>query len=212
MTIDDAVTRPPAWAEWLLRLVLREDDRDSVSGDLLEEFRESIVPALGARANAWYVRQVAGFVAREIWPCAAVVAATCVVRYLFDTLLPIKYTPGVIAERSAVMTWTLIATVTSCAAWHAWRTRRLGAALVIVILATFVGGLLAQAGTLLCFAVRHDPATVAAIEGSGGFGEAFIDPSIGLAIAAGVVGLPGAIAGRLARAVYGWSSANTKSA
>ena len=60
MTIDRPTTLPPQWAESLLRLILRPDDRDSVSGDLLEEYRESIVPALGATANRWYIRQVRG--------------------------------------------------------------------------------------------------------------------------------------------------------
>ena len=203
---------PPRWAEWLLRAVLRSEHRDDVSGDLLEEYRESIVPSRGSRADAWYVRQVAGFLVREIWMWSALAAAICVARYLVDTLLPIRYTPGVIAERSAFMTWSLIGTFVSCAAWHAWRTRRVGAALLLVVASAFAGGLLAQAGTLLCFAVQHDAATIAAIRGSGGFDETFIGPSIGLAVFALLIGLPAAIAGRLARAVYGWSSANTNSA
>lgn len=212
MTIEGPTTLPPAWAEWMLRVALGAEDRESVSGDLLEEFRGSIVPTAGAGAKAWYVRQVAGFVFRQIWFWSAIVAATCIVRYLFDTLLPIHYTPGVIADRSAAMTATLIATFASCAVFHAWRTQRVAHALVLVVISTFAGGLLAQAGTLACFAIWHDPAIVAAIRGSGGFDEAFIGPSIGLTVLGLVVGVPGAVAGRLARAVYGWSSANTKSA
>jgi hypothetical protein len=212
MTTDRSTKLPPAWAEGLLRLVLAPNDRETVSGDLLEEFRESIVPALGARANVWYVRQVVGFVVREVWAWAALVAAICIVRYLFDTMLPIHYTPGVVAERSAVMTWSLIGTVVSCAAWHAWRTHRVSAAILLVVISAFVGGLLAQAGSLLCLALWHDPATLDAIRGSGGFGEAFIDPSIGLALGGLAFGLPGAIVGWLARVVQGWSSANTKMA
>src|SRR5215467_7782266 len=91
MTAERSVTSPPTWAESLLRLLLTSKDRESVSGDLLEEYRESIVPALG------------------VW------------RYLLDTLVPIHYTPGVIALRSAVMSWALIATFFGCGAWHAWR-------------------------------------------------------------------------------------------
>ena len=46
---------------WRPRLLLTPATRDSVSGDLLEEYRESRLPALGrVRANAWYIRQVAG--------------------------------------------------------------------------------------------------------------------------------------------------------
>ena len=212
MTTDRPTTLPPRWAEGLLRLVLWQEDRDSVSGDLLEEFRESIVPALGARADAWYVRQVAGFLLRQVWMWAVLLASICVWRYLVDTLMPIRYTPGVIAPRSAVMTWAIIATFVSCAAWHAWRTRRIGAAILLVVISGFAGSLLAQAGTLLCLAFQHDPGTLAAIRGSGGFDELFVGPSIGLTLLALVVGLPGALAGRLARVVQGWSSANTNSA
>ena len=54
---------PPRCAETLLRVVLASRDRDTVSGDLLEEYRMHVVPARGRRAaNWWYLRQVAGFI------------------------------------------------------------------------------------------------------------------------------------------------------
>jgi hypothetical protein len=57
MTITER--NPPRWAEGLLRSLLRPGDREAISGDLLEEFREVRRPALGAlRADAWYVKQV----------------------------------------------------------------------------------------------------------------------------------------------------------
>src|SRR5262245_25713216 len=93
---------PPRWAESLLRLMLPRENRDSVSGDLLEEYRESIVPALGRGADRWYVRQVAGYVLRMTWVWGALVAAILVVRYLFDSLVPVQYTPGVVHSRSAI--------------------------------------------------------------------------------------------------------------
>ena len=55
--------RPPAWAETALRCLLPPRNRDTVSGDLLEEYREVIVPGRGVvRANLWYLRQVVSFV------------------------------------------------------------------------------------------------------------------------------------------------------
>jgi hypothetical protein len=54
---------PPAWAEAILRALLEPRSQDTVTGDLLEEYREAIVPArseFGARI--WYVRQVVSFV------------------------------------------------------------------------------------------------------------------------------------------------------
>ncbi len=49
---------PPRWAERFLRHALSPTDRDTITGDLLEEYRETIVPALGiAAARRWYLRQ-----------------------------------------------------------------------------------------------------------------------------------------------------------
>jgi hypothetical protein len=212
MSVDRRPSSPPDWAESLLRVMLSPKDRESVSGDLLEEYRESIEPSLGAGANRWYVRQVAGFVLRETWIWALLVASICVWRYLLDTLVPIHYTPGVITLRSQIMSWAFIATFASCAAWHAWRTTSIGRSILLVAISAFGGSLLAQLVTLLCLAFQHDPLTLAAIRGSGGFDELFIGPSIGLTMLGAVTGLPGAIAGRIAAAIYGASRPNTKSA
>ena len=49
--------RPPRWAEAVLRFFLPSRDRDSVTGDLLEEYREVILPSRGRwRADFWYLR------------------------------------------------------------------------------------------------------------------------------------------------------------
>ena len=52
MTLDRPAALPPRWAEWLLRTLLSAEDRDCISGDLLEEYRQAIVPALGRGADA----------------------------------------------------------------------------------------------------------------------------------------------------------------
>ena len=58
-----ANSNPPRWAENLLRLVLRERDRDAISGDLLEEYQDAVLPANGrVRANLWYLNQTLSFV------------------------------------------------------------------------------------------------------------------------------------------------------
>ena len=60
MTGSDA---PPRWAERLLRLSLRRRDRDTVTGDLLEEYREAILPTRGRlRAQLWYLRHAISLV------------------------------------------------------------------------------------------------------------------------------------------------------
>ena len=51
--------RPPRCAEWMLRALLKPRDRETVTGDLLEEYREVILPARGrARAVLWYLAQM----------------------------------------------------------------------------------------------------------------------------------------------------------
>jgi len=53
---------PPRWLEHLLLLSLPARDREAISGDLLEEYREEKRPHLGAlRANLWYARQAISF-------------------------------------------------------------------------------------------------------------------------------------------------------
>jgi hypothetical protein len=58
--VEGELREPPRWATTLLRLILRSSDRESIPGDLLEEYREAILPRCGGlRADLWYVRQVA---------------------------------------------------------------------------------------------------------------------------------------------------------
>jgi hypothetical protein len=53
---------PPRWLERLLLLTLSPRNRETVSGDILEEYREEQLPRRGeVLANLWYLRQVAGF-------------------------------------------------------------------------------------------------------------------------------------------------------
>jgi hypothetical protein len=53
---------PPAWAECALRAILEARHRDTVTGDLLEEYRELVVLRGNRGAQRWYLRQVASFV------------------------------------------------------------------------------------------------------------------------------------------------------
>jgi len=54
---------PWRWAEALLERLLHEGTRETIVGDLREEFVEGIEPRRGRlRAQWWYVRQVAGFI------------------------------------------------------------------------------------------------------------------------------------------------------
>jgi hypothetical protein len=54
---------PPRWAEVLLERLLPDHTRETVAGDLREEYVDGMLPLRGrARARLWYVRQVVSFV------------------------------------------------------------------------------------------------------------------------------------------------------
>jgi hypothetical protein len=59
------IAQPPRWAELLLERLLCADVRDSIVGDLREEYVEAVRPRRGPlRADFWYLRQVVTFVPR----------------------------------------------------------------------------------------------------------------------------------------------------
>ena len=58
---------PPTWMEKVLKSLLHQGQRESVAGDLYEEFCEEQVPRLGAtRARLWYLAQVLSFVPQRL--------------------------------------------------------------------------------------------------------------------------------------------------
>jgi hypothetical protein len=80
------MSNKPAVPQALLRLLLPGDRREKVSGDLLEEYREARMPALGQlRANLWYWRQVGGIWLRAYWWCVVPVTLLLVVHDIFNT-------------------------------------------------------------------------------------------------------------------------------
>src|SRR5438094_2541489 len=77
---------PPAVAELILQGLLPVDMRETVSGDLLEEYRESRVPAAGElRADLWYWRQVGGMWLRAYWWLVASAVLLHTVHDVFET-------------------------------------------------------------------------------------------------------------------------------
>jgi hypothetical protein len=190
MTIDCS-PMPPRWAESLLRLMLPARDCEAVSGDLLEEYRASIVPALGGRADLWYVRQVAGFVWRTNALWALLFAAAFLARTAYDWRVPATD----FATRSTVSTWFGVTTLFAAAAWASWRSHSVASGVLTAIMTTQIAAVISVAGAALLFAVWHDPLTRAAIAGSGGLGEVFVLPFV-MIIPAVVVGSLGALTGR----------------
>jgi hypothetical protein len=69
-----APENPPRWAERLLRALLKPANRDTVTGDLLEEYREVIRPARGAvRARLWYLGQALSLALVSISPAQSLI-------------------------------------------------------------------------------------------------------------------------------------------
>jgi hypothetical protein len=72
-------TNPPRWAEAMLRSLVRPSDRESISGDLLEEYRAARRPTLGAlRGNIWYIKHVLSVLSRLIQPYALALIGPCI--------------------------------------------------------------------------------------------------------------------------------------
>jgi hypothetical protein len=61
--MSEQASGPWRWAEALLERLLPESARETIVGDLREEFVEATEPQKGRlRAQVWYVRQVASFI------------------------------------------------------------------------------------------------------------------------------------------------------
>ena len=193
----NASATPPRWAESLLQLVVSREDFESVSGDLLEEYRDSIRPARGpGRADRWYVAQVLGFAWRSTALWAALFAAAFLARTALDWLVP----PSDFSLRSLVTTYLAIG-ILLCAGFSAsWRVGSIRAGAVAGILSTAIAAPISLVGASMLLAVWHDPGTMAAVEGSGGLGEAFVLPWMAIvpgALVGAVGGVVGAAASRL---------------
>jgi hypothetical protein len=163
---------PKRGGERLLQLLVHIRDQEAVAGDRLEEYRASVVPAQGLRADLWYLRQVWWYLLRHVGLPAFLVAASLIVRYLFDTLAPVAYTPGVVHARSAIMSWTLMLIFALAGARTVWRTGRITSGVVVALVSAVLGGIGSVAGTVGMLAIWHDPATLHAWQASGGLDEA----------------------------------------
>jgi hypothetical protein len=136
------MSNPPAVPHALLLLLLPADGRESVSGDLLEEYREARIPALGRlRANLWYWRQVGGVWLRAYWWFVLPVVLPLAVHDVFNTFRA----PSGASYLDALPKFALapmspivgVGFFGLAGAYGSWRTRR------------WSGGLVAALGTFL---------------------------------------------------------------
>lgn len=143
---------PPRYAQALIAMLVPASRRDSIVGDLLEEYRETQVPEHGAAAaDRWFVRQALGF----LWSAAAVpgalVGSVLIVRMLVDVTAPIADTGG----RAWITTLSAMAIFTLTGFRLGLVTRRVSGAIVMAFAATVIGTIAAYAGTFASMAVAR---------------------------------------------------------
>ena len=162
--------QPPQWAEAVLRVILAPEDAETVSGDLIEEYRESVRPSRGRlSADVWFVRQVAGFAWRATWAWGLLLAALTLGRDSLDWFVP----PADFLTRSIVTTYAAVCVFLACGALTAYRTRSLRASAAAGLATGIIAAPIKTAGALVLLAIWHDPQTLGAIDHSGGLGEVF---------------------------------------
>jgi hypothetical protein len=191
----DAV--PPVWAETILRAVLKRSDFDSVSGDLIEEYRDTVYPARGrAAADRWYVAQVFGFVMRNVGLWGALFGGAFLARTALDWFVPTQD----FSVRSAISSYVGMSLLLLTGFWSAWRSGSFVAGTLSATFAAIIGALVSVVGAAAMLAVFHDQQTLAAIEGSGGLAEVLSLPIMMI--------VPGLILGTLGGALG--AAANAK--
>jgi hypothetical protein len=186
-----ASAMPPGWAEALLRLFLKPGDVDSVSGDLLEEYRVSIHPVHGqGGADLWYLTQVFGFVRRGAALWAVLFGGAFLARTALDWLAP----PLDFRTRSIVSTVLGVGILMAAGFRASWRSGSFVAGTVAGVATVGIGAVISVFGVAGMLAIWHDPQTMTAIRGSGGLGEVFelplmmVVPGVLLGTLGGVIG------------------------
>ena len=186
--------RPPRWAAAVLPLLLRSDEAETVAGDLIEEYRDTVYPASGEwRADVWFVRQVAGFAWRAAAPWGLLLAAFMSGRFLLDTFAP----PASYAARSFFTTWSAILLYLLAATWASRRTGRARTGTLVALGVHAIGWSLNVAITAAVFVglIRNEPAMQSLFQQTGGWGEQWLLPLMLLPIVT-VLGSVGGVFGR----------------
>jgi len=186
--------RPPRWAAALLSWLLPSDESETVAGDLIEEYRDAVLPALGRRqADVWLVRQVAGFVWRAPVVWGLLVAGFISGRFLLDTFAP----PASYAQRSFFTTWSSILLYLLAGAWGARRTGRARTGTLVAVSAHAIGWSVNAAITAAVFVgvIRDDPEMLSVFQQTGDWGEQWLLPLMLLPFVI-VLGSLGGVCGR----------------
>jgi hypothetical protein len=179
---------PPAWADTILRILVGPDNAETVSGDLLEEYRDSVCPGRSPlRADLWFVARVAGYAWRTIGIWTVVLAALQLGRDMLDwSLPPLDYT-----MRSALTTYSVVGVFIALGCWRAYSTRSLRASTLAAFMTGTLAAAIKVAGIVLVIMLWQDVHT----ERSGGLGEALELPWL-IILPGTLVSMIGGLAGK----------------
>jgi hypothetical protein len=131
--------QPPHWAQSLLGLLVSGRNRDGILGDLVEEYRESRLPARGAAAaDRWYVRQVFGFYWRNCAPWGVMLGLVLTTRDVMDLAMPTSD----YRLRAAVCTYIGFSIFGLAAIRAAWRSGRALSGLAVCFGATVIASVI----------------------------------------------------------------------
>jgi len=134
---------PPELAQAILRVLLPAETGETVSGDLLEEYRAARIPSVGPlRADFWYWRQVGGFWLRAYWRFIVPVVLLLVVHDIFNTFRApsgASYLDGLPGLALAPMSPLVgVGVFLLAGAYGSWRTQRWEGGLVAALGTSFV--------------------------------------------------------------------------
>jgi hypothetical protein len=142
--------QPPTLAQALIDMLAPYKTRDSVLGDLLEEYGETQAPQYGvAAANRWYTRQAFGFLWRAAAVPGALVGGVLTVRMLLDVAAPIPD----LADRAWLTTLAMMMLFTLTGFRVGLSTRRVAGAIVTALAATAIGTVAAYAGVAISMGI-----------------------------------------------------------
>jgi hypothetical protein len=195
------IANPPQWAQSLLPLVVSARDRESVPGDLLEEYRETQLPARGpAGADRWYTRQVLSF----LWGATRWGGLALGLVFSVRTYIDVTAPTNDYRQRAMVTTYIAFSVLAVIGFRAAWRSGRVASGTVVAasasLLASGIAFLCPMVLTLVLWnRVHSDVAASAALI------EGYDVPVPIIFLAACVMGsLGGGIGKGLGRASSGW--------
>ena len=144
------MAHPPRHAQALVAMLVPSARRDSIIGDLLEEYHVTQVPEHGmAAADRWFVRQALGFLWAASAPAALAMAGNLTGRTLLDVTNPVS-------DPSA-RAWITTLIAMGIFAMYGFRlgrsTRRVSGAPVMALAGTVLGTMFAFATAFLMIGV-----------------------------------------------------------